>query len=167
MAQSQSQSIPQAKFLLMAVNLLHRAFVEAARTDAKRVYRELDAGKPVHLATVEMEDKSTARFGLSMDHSEFRGKLNYGAFRASLATLLGNITATLKEEKEIAVFDTGESGDSKIFGVTALTVENDKPNVMVLGSETGSEEAMVLLRLMYLDPSQFELTQDGAGPAVS
>ena len=157
MAQVQSQSIPRDKFLLMAVNLLARAFIQAPRTDAKRVYREMAEGRPIQLATVEMEDKSTARFDLSLDHGEFRGKLNYGAFRASLATLLGNITAKLQEEgTEVSVFTAGEDPNNMIFGVNAVTIEEEQPNVLVLGADTGMRGNSVMLKLMYLDPEQFQ-----------
>ena len=58
MAPYQSQSISQDKFLLICTNLLHRAFIEAARTDAKKVYRVLVEGQRIYLTTVEMENKS-------------------------------------------------------------------------------------------------------------
>ena len=163
MAQLQSQSVSREKFLLMATNLLHRHFFDAARTDAKRSYRELEEGGTVHLARVEMEDKSLADFLLSLDHSEFRGRLNYGAFRASLGMLLGNLSNQLREEKEVSVFNEGDNADNVIFGVSGLTVEDDQPNVLVLGADTGGQ-AGVKLRLMYLDPGQFQGNDD---PGVS
>ena len=78
MAQLQSQSISQEKFLLMCVNLLHKVFFEAPRTDAKKAYRQLEEGNTILLTTVQMEDKSTVRFHLALDCSEFRGKLTSG-----------------------------------------------------------------------------------------
>ena len=42
-----------------------------------------------------------------------------------------------------------------IFGITAVTLEDDQPNVMVLGADTADQGNEVMLRLMYLDPSQF------------
>ena len=155
MSQFQSQSIPQDKFLRMAVNLLHKSFVESARTDAKNAYREIADGKAVHLTTVRMEDGSTSRFNLRFDHSEYQGKLNYGAFRASLATLIGNLSQALQDQREINVFSGNEETNSMIFGVTAVTVEEETPNVMVLGTELGNRAGEVMLSLMYLDPSQF------------
>jgi hypothetical protein len=159
MAQFQTQSFPREKFLLMSANLLHKALVEAARTDAKNIYKEIAGGKAIHLTTVQMEDKSTLRVSLSLDHSEFRGKLNYGAFRASLATLIANITQTLRDEKEFPVFNADGDTAAMIFGITALTVEEELPNVMVLGSELGSQAGATRLRLMYLDPQQFSSQQ--------
>jgi len=155
MAQSQTQSIPREKFLTLSVNLLHRAFIESARTDAKNMFRQVSGGEAVHLSTVQLEDKSTSRFELSLDQSEFRGKLNYGAFRASLASLIANITQTLRDEKDFPVFNAQENADTMIFGITAVTVEQDTPNVMVLGAEMGGQGGATTLRLMYLDPAQF------------
>lgn len=169
MAQLQTQSIPREKFLLMSANLLHKAFVEAARTDAKNIFKEIADGGAIHLTTVQMEDKSTLRIGLSLDQSEYRGKLNYGAFRASLATLIANITQTLRDQKEFPVFNADEDAAATIFGITAVTIEKELPNVMVLGSDPGSQAGSIGLRLMYLDPQQFldQEVAETAGPAGS
>ena len=163
MAQFQTQSIPREKFLLMSINLLHRAFIESARTDAKNMYKDIADGSAVHLTTVQMEDKSTVRFNLSLDQTEFKGKLNYGAFRGSLVTLIGNISQALNDEKEVPVF-SGSDGDSDgdssmIFGVTAVTVEQDETNVMVLAADPGGRGSATMLRLMYLDSQQFDEQQ--------
>ena len=159
MPQYQSQSMPREKFLTIAANLLHRTFVEAPRTDAKNAYREIAEGRPIHLTTVQMEDGSTSRFGLRLDHSEYRGKLNYGAFRASLSALITNIGQALKDQREINVFNAQDNPDTLLFGVTAVTLEDDIPNVMVLGAELGGTAGEAVLNLMFLDPSQF-MAQD-------
>ncbi len=155
MPQYKNQSMPREKFLMMAVNLLHRAFVESTRTEAKNTYREIAEGRAVHLTTVQMEDGSTSRFGIRLDQSEYRGKLNYGAFRASLATLINNIGQALKDQREVNVFNAQDNPDTLLFGVTSVTLEDDIPNVMVLGAELGSRTGESTLNLMYLDPSQF------------
>jgi hypothetical protein len=155
MAATQSQSIPRDQFLLMSVNLLHKAFLEASRTDAKNLYKALAEGTLVRLTNVQMEDKSTLGVNLSLDHSEFRGKLNFGAFRASVGALIGKVGQTLKEEQDYPMFGGNEEGSATIFGITGLTVEEQQPNVMVLASQTLDSDASVTLKLMYLDPSQF------------
>ncbi len=164
MSQFHSQSMPQEKFLLVAANLLHRAFVEAPRTEAKNTFREIAEGKPVHLTTVRMEDGSTSRFALRLDHSEYCGKLNYGAFRASLTALIGNLGQTLKDEREVNVFNAQGNPNTLMFGITAVTLEEDTPNVMVMGAELGGRPGEAMLSLMYLDPSQFmaqDVTESG------
>lgn len=164
MSSIQTQAIGQDKFLLMSANLLHRALIEPSRTACKRVYRELAEGQAVHLANVEMEDKSQARFTLALEHSEYLGRLNFGAFRASVAALLGNISKALKEEKELKTFNAQQDSGAMIFGITAVTLEGGKPNVMVLAAHPGEQDETTKLQLMYLDPSQFA-TEGGAAGA--
>ena len=165
MAQSDAQTIPKEKFLLIATNLLHRQFIAAPRTEAKRVFREVAEGRSVPMTTVRMEDNSTVAFRLELDHSEFDGKLNFGAFRASLAVLITNLSRSLEEKRPVTVFNMQHREQSVMFGVTGVTVEQGQPNVLVLGADTSGPPGNVLLRLMYLDHRQFAAAgQGGAAP---
>lgn len=165
MAEPAAQTIPKEKFLLIAANLLHRQFILASRTEAKRVFRELFERKVVPMTTVRMEDQSTVAFRLELDHSEFDGKLNFGAFKASLTELLGNIFRSVEVKRDITVFNMQHREQSVMFGVTGVTVEQGQPNVLVLGADTSGPPGNVLLRLMYLDHRQFAAAgQGGAAP---
>ena len=162
MSQSQIQSLPQDKFLLVAVNLLHKAFIEATRIEAKALYQKIAGEEVVNLTRVELVDKSIARFQLSLSHSEFIGRLNFGAFRASVTALIANIAQALREERELRVFNALNEGSAMIFGITAVTVEDNQRNVMVLAVDSSEAGEATVLQLMYLDPSQFA---GGATPA--
>tara|TARA_R110001599_G_scaffold353188_1_gene590590 strand:- start:19930 stop:20445 length:516 start_codon:yes stop_codon:yes gene_type:complete len=155
MAQNSQQTIPTDKFLMIAVNLLHRQFVAATRTRAKQVYREIEKGQTQGMTTVKMEDESTVHFSVGLDHSEFQGPLNFGAFKASVSTLLGNLAKALQEKKDVTVFSVEGNANSVLFGITGVTLEDNRANVMVLGSDVGEEAGAVTLRLMYLSPDQF------------
>ncbi len=166
MARLQSQSIPRDKFLTIAANLLYRSVLDSSRTEAKRLYRELEAEKPVALTNVRMEDGSEVRFDLALDHSELAGKLNFGAFRASVATLVHNLGETLgQDDPQIPVFTAEHKPQLSLFGVTAVTYEDEQPRVMVLGADTDSGQPVIQLRLMYLDPGQFTDPEQGTGSA--
>jgi len=160
MARNTQQNIPKDKFLLIAINLLHRQFVEAGRTQAKRVFQEVLSGRTLPMTTVRMEDESTVRFSVSLDQSEFRGKLNFSAFKASLSILLGNLSTALREKREIPVFSIENNPDSVLFGITGITVEDEQPNAMLLGTNLEGGAGAVTLRLMYFDPEQF-ISRDG------
>ncbi len=155
MSQSAQQTIPKEKFLVIAVNVLYRHFIEAGRPQAKRLYRVIREGHVAGLSKLRMEDDSTMQFQLSMDHSEFGGHLGFGAFRGGLEILLGNLGRALQDGREISVFNTQERPDSMLFGITGVTVEGDQTSVMVLGADVGETAGVVTLRLMYLDPAQF------------
>jgi hypothetical protein len=166
MSKIETQSMPREQFLTIAINLLHRAFMDAKRTDAKNLFKAVSEGKRVALTNLQMEDKSSVRFDLSMDHSEYAGTLNFGAFRSSLTALLSNLVDAVKEQREITTF--GAEGDSAniifgVTGVTGVTVEKEVPSVLVLSTSTGGQEAAVMLRLMYLDYQQFLASQQSDG----
>jgi hypothetical protein len=155
MPQTAPQTIPKDKFLLIALNLLHRQFIGAGRTQAKRLYRDIHEGRVLPITTVRMEDGSTVAFRLSLDHSEFAGHLNFSAFRGGLAVLLANISRALQAKQEVTVFSMAQRPDCVMFGITGVTRDGQRTSVMVLGAETGAEPGKVTLRLMYLDPAQF------------
>ena len=166
MSQSQVQSMPQETFLLVAVNLLHKAFIEATRIEAKALYKRIADDEIVTLTRVKLADDFTATFQLSLSYSEFQGRLNFGAFRASVAALVANISRALQEKRELKVFNALNEG-SAIFGVTAVTLEDDKHNVMVLATNSSEGEAATVLQLMYLDPSQFAAGGDSPTDATA
>jgi hypothetical protein len=155
MAQNQSQTIPRDKFLTIAVNLLYKAFLEKRRTEAKNVFRDMVVGKSVHLTNVQMEDRSQVRFDIALDHSEFRGKLNFGAFRASLAVLIAQLSDALRAGRDIKVFSDQGNPDNIIFGLSAHTEVDGDVNIMMLGVDSSPTRGSVELRLQYLDPAQF------------
>ena len=167
MANTQSQSIPRDQFLTMAINLLHRAFIDSSRTEAKKLFNAVAEGKAVPLTKVEMEDKSVVRFDVSLDHSEYDGSLNFSAFKTSLATLLGNLVGALQDGREIPSFTSQDDQQNQIIGITGVTVDKDVPAVMVLSVKTSDREAAVMLRPMYLDYQQFLRSQQGDGEATA
>jgi len=156
MSQYQNHSLPKETFLRVAVNLLNRVFLEGGRTQAKAVFRHIEQGDTVKLTTVEMEDKSTVRFDLALDHSEFDGHLNFSAFRSSVGVLIAQVGAALRDKRDIRVFTGHDNNASMLFGIPAVTGDTpERGNVMVLGADIASAEAAVKLRLMYLDREQF------------
>jgi hypothetical protein len=119
MAGTQTHMLPTDKFLTLSVNLLHKVFLEATRTEAKNLYRELSEGKPVPLTRVRMEDGSEVRFEVALDHSEYRGRLNFGAFRAGVTLLVANIADALREEKPVRTFHAEHDPNVVIFEIAA------------------------------------------------
>jgi|GEM_PF-290812 hypothetical protein len=166
MSLAQSQTITQHKFLFLAANMLHETFVDSTRTQAKRVFKQLASGGTAKLTAVQTAQNAQAAFHLSLSHSEFRGTLNFSAFRSSVTCLVAKIAHALREEKEFKVFNALNGGGAMIFGVTAVTEEKGQRNVMVLAADMREEGDATLLQLMYLDPAQF-VAGAAAPPAPS
>ena len=162
MPQYQSQSISRQQLMVMSVNLLHRAFMEAPRTVSKSLYRDIFEGNTVSLTEVQMDDGTLLRFDLALDHSEYHGSLNYSAFRASLSSVLGSLAAALQSEQEVAIFSANDDPDQMIFGKTGVTLDQEVPAVMVLSARVRASEAAVLLRPMYIDHRQFLQAREAA-----
>jgi hypothetical protein len=152
-----NKSLPTDKFLTIVVNLLHKSLLEAERTKAKGTYRDLMEGKIVALTHLQMEDESLVRFDLALNSERYRGKLTYGNFRIGVTHLLSNIANALRSAPDqLRVYRNEKNPDSVMFGINAVTVEDGKPSMLVLGADSFRGEPRVLLQLMYLDHLQFE-----------
>jgi hypothetical protein len=160
MSQLDQQNLSRESFLTMAGNILFKSLLELPRTQAKQVFRKVDEGGRIALITVRMENDADVRFDLSLDSSEFRGRLNYGAFRASVATLVASISQQLKDGVEVPVFSEQSSG-TLLFGVPAPTEEAGEVNVLMLAADL-SGAGSVHLKLQYMDPDQFRAPADTA-----
>jgi hypothetical protein len=165
MATSAPQGIPTEKFLLIAINLLHRHFVEAQRATAKRLFQEIRKARPVAITSVTMEDNSTIPFQLSLDCSEVTGQLNFSGFKAGLMELIRNISLALNEQRQVKVFSQEHNAESLLFGISGVTEQDGATRVLALGADVSVAGGPITLQLMYLDPAQLKSRQGAAGPA--
>ena len=92
------KTLTDEQFATISVNVLHQTLIEVSRTVGKRIFRELEAGTRVALTQLRMEDGGQVRLDLTLDHTEFRGALNFSLFRDSVLALLAKMTETLKDE---------------------------------------------------------------------
>ncbi len=162
MSQYQQYKIKPDQFLTVASNVLYKTLLEAPRTDAKNLYKAIFEGKRVALIDVRMDDDSTVRFDLSLDHSEFCGeRLNFKAFRDSLSGLVIALSENLRQQTGTPVFTEQRDG-STLFGVPGVTRESNQVNLLMLGIDV-ARPGSVLLKLQYIDPSQFEMHEQEAG----
>ncbi len=141
------------KFLTIACNVLNRAFLESARTDAKNIFKTMQEGKRVALIKLQMEDESELRVDASLNSSEFNGRINFGAFRANLQALLGTASAQLENERNIVTFTEQNTG-ATLFGVPGITQEEGELNALLMAADF-SQPGTVHLQLQYMEPGQF------------
>jgi hypothetical protein len=141
------------KFLTVATNILHKAFIEGSRTTAKAVFTTIFDGKRASLVTLKMDDDSESRFDITLDHSEFSGKLNFGLFKSVLSHMLVQIAEYVKSGKEIPVF-TDENTGNVLFGLPGVFEKEGDVNALLLGADLKSP-GLVNLQLQFVDPEQF------------
>ena len=155
------KTLTDEQFATISVNVLHQTLIKVSRTVGKRIFRELEAGTRVALTQLRMEDGGQVRLDLTLDHTEFRGALNFSLFRDSVLALLAKMTETLKDEDTPlpALRMMDESGQAtserRLFGVPGLVVAEGVPNVLMMGATPSASEPVVLIELMYIDPEQF------------
>ncbi len=153
MSSYETHTLPTEKFLTVAANILHKTFAETPRTTAKNVFTTVFGGKRASLVTLKMEDDSESRFDLSLDHSEFRGKLNFGVFKSILGHMLSQLSEYLQSGKEIPVFTDKDSGDV-LFGLPGFFENKGDVNALLLGADLNTP-GLVILKLQFVEPEQF------------
>jgi|SaaInl0LU_22_DNA_1037365.scaffolds.fasta_scaffold01245_8 hypothetical protein len=161
------KDINPVQFATIAANLLNQGLLESGRTTAKRMFRELEAGRTVTLTKLRMEDDGLTRIDLRLDKDAFQGTMNYSAFRDGVLSLIASLSDTLREKSSIGVLYPIVDGQSvtddydnlKMFDVGGLTVHGETPNVLMLGVLTSADQPLVTLNLMYVDPEQFKKDQ--------
>lgn len=153
MASYETHTLSTEKFLTVATNILHKTFAESPRTTAKNVFTTIFDGKRASLVKLKMEDDSESRFDLSLDHSEFRGKLNFGVFKSILVNMLVQLAEHVQAAKEIPVFTDEDSGNV-LFGLPGFFESKGDVNALLLGADLNSP-GVVNLTLQFVDPEQF------------
>ncbi|MEE4658888.1 MAG: hypothetical protein V2J89_00365 [Halieaceae bacterium] len=161
MSTFQNFSLPPQRFLTVAGNILHRTLLDAQRAAAKRIFNDINEGRRVELVTVQMDDETELRFDLTLDSSEFRGdRLNFTFFRNSVQGLVAAMGLALKEEGDIPIFRE-QGGRAMLFGVPGVTRDTGEVNVMMMSSDM-RKPGSVVLKLQYMDPSQFQPRQQAS-----
>ena len=77
------RTLTEEQLATISGNMLQKTLIDVSRTVGKRIFRELESGTRIALTQLRMEDESLVRLDLSLDHSEFRGALNFSLFRDS------------------------------------------------------------------------------------
>lgn len=153
-----TQNISQEKLLVIAANLLHKAFFDSSRVLAKRRYQQLEQGIEVFLINVRMEDGTELAVNISLDCTELRGKLNFSTFRELIGQLLAAFTKQLKEKKPLPTFAAADNRRWSYllpaFHYSKEQQGEEHTSVLILGLDVGRPGALTL-ELMFIDPAQF------------
>jgi hypothetical protein len=166
----QAEKVSPERLLTIGANILHRAFHDGPRLDAKRRYQFIMERQPVFLVDVALDSGSQVRVTLALDRSELRGRMNFSLFRQLIAQLLVNYSDALNSGRPLNVFS--DAGNRRwVFLHPALC--NTEPgeqglNALVLAIDL-SRVGEMRLELMFLDPTQFmtgaEAAQSGDATA--
>ena len=153
MADDRNVSMDPSRYVTVAANLLHAAFVAAPRAQARRHFARLHGGNPLDLAKLAFGDRGEVHFRVTLDFSEYRGKIGFPVFKSTLQKLLVQLGQRIRLKDEIPVLASEQTGEI-LFGVPAFVQADGQVNVLMLGVGK-PEPGITTLRLQYLDPEQF------------
>ena len=159
----------------IAANLLHQGILEADRTSAKRIFRELEASRKVTHTNLRMEDGGTVRMDLALDARAFNGALNFSAWRDGVLALVARLSDELKAGKPLPVFkaldDQEDLPDSdralNLIGCVGGTTHDGVVNAVMLGLYPDPSRPVVTFSLVYVDPAQFSGVAAESGSSSS
>ena len=159
----------------IAANLLHQGILEADRTTAKRIFREVEAGRKVTLTNLRMEDGGTIRIDLVLDARAFNGTLNFSAWRDGVLALVAKLSDELKTEKPLPVFKPLEGQDGmpdgdlnlNLIGCIGGTSHDGVVNTIMLGISPDPAQPVVTFSLVYVPPGQFASAEAESGSSSS
>jgi hypothetical protein len=153
MADDRNVTLDTRRYVTVAANLLHAAFIKAPRAQAKRHFARLHGGNPLDLAKLTFGERGEVQFRVDLDFSEYRGKIGFPVFRAALQRLLGQLGQRVRLKQDIPVLASEQTGQI-LFAVPAFVQDEGQVNVLMLGVGK-AEPGVTTLRLQYLDPEQF------------
>lgn len=152
-SQFRVEKIAPERLLTIGVNVLHRAFHDGPRADAKRRYQFIMERQPVYLLNMAMDGGGEVRVVLSLDRSELRGRLNFSLFRQLIAQLLVNYSEVLTSGQKPNVFSDAQNR-RWVFLHPAFCNTAEGLNAVALAVDLG-RVGELRLELMFLDPQQF------------
>lgn len=148
-----SHKMTTAQMLTIGANLLHKAFYDTPRDDAKRRFRALEEGRKVLLSEIGTGEGDRMRAILSLDRSELRGKLNFSLLRSLVGELLNGYAQFLNEKKPLNTF-SDEQRQRCVYLLPAVARVDDVVDMLVLSIDL-SVPGDFELALMFIDPEQF------------
>ena len=93
------------------------------------------------------------------DYSDFKvAGLSVPAFQAALQAMLNQVAQTLKAKKDLNLLTNQKTGGALVHQPGVIKI-GEQHNVMVIAIEPGGKEDIVL-RLMFVDPDQYESLRD-------
>lgn len=169
------EQAPKKKFNLNLVQvldlgcgILHQAFFKQKPDAAKALLKDLKAKKRISLGALtlsnkdadgEVKDSLEVPLAVELDYSEFKGGgFSFPAFQAALQAMLNQVAQTLKAKKDLNLLTNQKTGGALVHQPGVIKI-GEQHNVMVIAIEPGGKEDIVL-RLMFVDPSQYESLRD-------
>lgn len=153
---TESVSLHPNKLLAAIIENLNQQFFADQRDNAKRLYQFIHKGEHAPFMRIQTGDTGEIFCELGFDHSEYQGKLSFGKFRKSLAAMIFVVNERLQQADRVHHL-TSDSGEMLFTLPGIVDDKSDGLSALVCSIKTRAP-GLMLVRLMYIDPSQFNVT---------
>ncbi|MCB1662595.1 MAG: hypothetical protein H6995_07215 [Pseudomonadales bacterium] len=153
MTSKASVSLKPEQLLSISAQALYKTFFETARDQSKQIFKELEKGKTCSLYVMKIANGQEIQGKLSLDKTEFVGKINYSAFRAALEVMVKRIADKINKKEDLNIF-TNEDNGELVFHIPGFVENDGQVNILVLGV-VQQAAGVIGQKLMFLDPTQF------------
>ena len=153
MTSKASVSLKPEQLLSISAQALYKTFFETARDQSKQIFKELEKGKTCSLYVMKIANGQEIQGKLSLDKTEFVGKINYSAFRAALEVMVKRIADKINKKEDLNIF-TNEDNGEMVFHIPGFVENDGQVNILVLGV-VQQAAGVIGQKLMFLDPTQF------------
>lgn len=158
MTEQQSINIDARKLFNLGANLLVAAFVRQKPEAAKKLFKDLKQGIKVSSGQLTSENSGAViPIKLELDRSEYRGQFNFPNFDIAIRSLLQKFETEVRKDKELKELRTltNEANGGVLFNLPSGVEIDGEINVLMMSVEPHDD--CLVVRLMFMDPAQFEI----------
>ena len=146
----QQLDLDPRQYLAALMENLNSRFYADTRVNSKALFNSLIDQQTLDFMQIGSLGSGEITCLLTLDHSQYSGKLSYGKFRECLATMMRRIAAKLhnKENLNVMVDETG----GMLFNIPGLVETDNTINILVNGLSQ-NEAGKATICLMFIEPS--------------
>ena len=146
-----------------AVEILRSGFITGPKDRAKQVFKKIKRGDSVKIATLNLGTLSNAPLNLTLDYSEYVGPgFGFDSFIAALTSMLGHTETAFKQKKDLNLLANEDNNEIVMAALPGIVQRGEQTNVMLM-NYSFSKMPIIVLKLMFFDPTQFSFVGEGNG----
>ena len=112
--------------------LLDNHLIVPGKKQARKRFKKLLESESQFVTEITLQDDSEVRVMLSLDYSEFRGKLFFKKFKKFLSQLVSIVAKAVEDPRDIPLRQE-QQGRRYMINIPAVLRIDDQVNVLILG----------------------------------
>ena len=146
--------IESRDLLKTALSGLDNHLIVPGKKQARKRFKKLLESESQFVTEITLQDGSEVRVMLSLDYSEFRGKLFFKKFKKFLSQLVSIVAKAVEDPRDIPLRQE-QQGRRYMINIPAVLRIDDQVNVLILGMNLQNTNE-IIIELLFFEPTQFE-----------